>query len=705
MKKLLLACTLLAVACSSGNKEAIDRQALVTRNNPVINTFDPLSSLSVGNGSYTFTVDVTGLQTFPDLYAPGVPLGNYSEWGWHSFSNPEKFTHDETLVNYDFGRGREEPYAVQPKTPERNRAAAEWFRVNPHRMHLGYVGFELAEGAKPEDLSNVQQTLNLWEGAILSSFSYQASPVTVKTVCDTVASRIAASVNSPLLANGGVKVNLRFPYPSGGHSDNATDWNSPEKHTSKIIDQGADWALIERSLDDTVYYVQVKWEGAATLSEKAPHYFLLTASTENLALTCEFSKEKPAVGEPVFAQIEADATAFWNHFWKSGGAIDFSACTDPRAKELERRVILSQYIMRTNNCGTTPPAESGLTYNTWYGRPHLEMHWWHGVHNALWGRPDLLEKGLPWYADVALEPARGIAKRQGFDGMRWMKMTDPWAGEAPSGVGSFLIWQQPHFIYFAELMYRANPSPETVAKYKDLVFEDAAFMASFPSYEELEIRYILKGYIPAQETLRAAETINSPFELSYWHWALTTAQQWRERAGMAREPKWDLILDKLSPLAALDGKYLASEDAVDTYSDVRFTTDHPIVLGALGILPQNKLMNPEIMKNTFDWIYDNWNWGRTWGWDFPMVAMSAARLGMPDRAIDALLMDKRTNTYLLNGHNYQDDRLRIYLPGNGGLLTAVAMMCAGWDGSEGECPGFPQDGTWNVKWEGLQKMP
>ena len=27
--------------------------------------------------------------------------------------------------------------------------------------------------------------------------------------------------------------------------------------------------------------------------------------------------------------------------------------------------------------------------------------------------------------------------------------------------------------------------------------------------------------------------------------------------------------------------------------------------------------------------------------------------------------------------DYQDDRLRVYLPGNGGLLAAVAMMCAG----------------------------
>ena len=71
--------------------------------------------------------------------------------------------------------------------------------------------------------------------------------------------------------------------------------------------------------------------------------------------------------------------------------------------------------------------------------------------------------------------------------------------------------------------------------------------------------------------------------------------------------------------------------------------------------------------------------------------MSASRLGDPEKAVGALLMDKRTNTYLVNGHNYQDKRLRVYLPGNGGLLTAVAMMCAGWDGNEEDTPGFPKD--------------
>jgi len=68
-------------------------------------------------------------------------------------------------------------------------------------------------------------------------------------------------------------------------------------------------------------------------------------------------------------------------------------------------------------------------------------------------------------------------------------------------------------------------------------------------------------------------------------------------------------------------------------------------------------------------------------------------------------MPIKTNTYLINGHNYQDDRLRLYLPGNGGLLAAVAMMCAGYDQSAAPLPGIPKDGSWKVRWEGLKKMP
>jgi hypothetical protein len=112
------------------------------------------------------------------------------------------------------------------------------------------------------------------------------------------------------------------------------------------------------------------------------------------------------------------------------------------------------------------------------------------------------------------------------------------------------------------------------------------------------------------------------------------------------------------------------------------------------------------MRRTFDWIWAHWSWPDTWGWDYPLVAMSAARLGQPGRAVDALLLDTPKNHYRPNGHNHQRPGLTIYLPGNGGLLAAVAMMAAGWDGApEGNAPGFPRDGSFTVRWEDLRRMP
>jgi hypothetical protein len=90
-----------------------------------------------------------------------------------------------------------------------------------------------------------------------------------------------------------------------------------------------------------------------------------------------------------------------------------------------------------------------------------------------------------------------------------------------------------------------------------------------------------------------------------------------------------------------------------------------------------------------------------------MIAMTAARLGEPQRAVDVLLKsDSPNNVYTPDGHNRQRGDLPVYLPGNGALLAAVAMMAAGWDGAPThDAPGFPHDGTWTVRSEGLHPLP
>ncbi|RFS14784.1 hypothetical protein [Emticicia sp. C21] len=700
---LFLICPLLVFA------QKIDREALVNRHKVLVKSLDTLSSLTVGNGSFAFTVDATGLQTFPDYYANGIPLGTQSEWSWHSFPNKENYSIEEGFKEMN-SHGRKVIYTPQFSEPQRKKDAINFLRQNPHRVHLGNIGFELykKDGTKAQinDISQVDQTLNLWTGEIISHFVFDGQPVNVKTVSHQQKDVIGVSVESPLLKTGQLMVRIRIPYPTDKFLDNGNNWANADKHSSIVTKQGEKRVAIQHKIDNLNYAIAFASDQNIKSQIRQSHYFIIQPSiqTDKWSFTCDFAEKAPSTIPLTFAAIETNSQQGWNKFWNSGGAIDFSGSTDTRANELERRIILSQYLTKVQGTTNTPPQETGLTYNSWFGKPHLEMHWWHSVHFALWGRIDLLEKSLDWYR-IALPTAKKIAQRQGFRGARWQKMTDNKGGETGSSVGAYLIWQQPHIITFAELCYREKPTKQTLEKYKELIFETAHFMASYAYFDKQKGKYILgKGLIPAQERFKPEETFNPTYEINYWYWALNAAQNWRKRLGLQPDKSWQEVIDKLSPLPVKDEVYLATESSPDSYTNPLYLTDHPSVLATFGMLPETPMLDTKIMKNTFEKVWKVWHWDDTWGWDFPMVAMSATRLDMPEYAIDGLLMNIRTNTYLNNGHNFQDQRLRLYMPGNGGLLTAVALMCAGYDDCKITNPGFPKDGSWKVQWEGLKKF-
>ncbi len=683
----------------------IDRHALVARHNVALDKPDPLTPLSVGNGEFAFTADITGLQTFPEYHQQGMPLGTHSQWGWHSVPNSEGYTLADALNHYAVA-GREVPYAAGGAPSGGYSPAANWLRANPHRLHLGQIGLGLVKSdgspAAMEDLSETAQDLDLWAGLLTSRFKVQGQPVIVGTVCHPSRDLLAVRIESPLLVRQRLAVQLRFPYGSTEWG-RAADWNSADRHTTtcRIVDRQAD---LTRDLDADRYHVRVAWSQGGAMRTRSQHeYEIRQQDGPTLEIVVAFSPGEIADPLPEFDEVRTAAADRWQRFWKSGGAVDFSRCTDPRAAELERRVVLSQYLMAIQCAGSRPPQETGLTSNSWYGKSHLEMHWWHGVHFALWNRLELLERSLPWYESI-LPMAAGTAQSQGYGGARWPKMVGPDGRESPSNVGVFLIWQQPHPIYYAELCYRARPGRETLDRYRRIVFETAEFMASYPVWDETDHRYVLgPAMIPAQESYGPdrARNLNPTFELAYWHWALETAQKWRERLGLKRDLKWNEATRRLSRPTVRDGVYTGIETPPYT-----IRRDHPTMVAALGFVPATPLIDRDVMKRTFDGVLADWDRPSTWGWDYPMLAMTAARLGEPAQAVDALFLESPKNRYLANGHNYQSARLPLYLPGNGGLLTAVAMMAAGWDGCpEGPAPGFPNDGKWNVRWEGLRRMP
>jgi protein-glucosylgalactosylhydroxylysine glucosidase len=683
---------------------AIDRRALVTRHQPTLTTFDVESPLSVGNGEFAFTVDVTGLQTFPEAYEQTIPLGTLAQWGWHTAPNPEGWSIDRFGFKTFDSHGRQVGYADVPgeRTSEIN-----WLRANPHRLHLGRIGFRLtrADGSAgtAADLTDIRQTLDLWNGLITSRFRFDGQMVEVETACHPSLDAVSVRVVSPLVGTGQMAVEFRFPYGTGQAT--AADWTKPGAHTTVLSRPGPDEARFARRLDADTYHASARWSPGGRLAEAGPHTFVLTAArgAASFGLTVAFAPARALGPVPTAETTRAAARAHWNRFWSTGGAIDLSGSTDPRWRELERRIVLSQYLTAIQCAGRYPPQETGLTFNSWEGKFHLEMHWWHAAHFALWDRLPLLERSLGYY-DAILPKARATAARQGYAGARWPKMTSPTGDESPSNVGPFLVWQQPHPIFYAELAYRQRRDRATLERFRDVVFETAGFMSSFPAWDAPSRRFVLGPPLNcAQETYPKDRTIDCAFELSYWAWGLRTAQAWRERLGLPREARWDSVLHGLATPAVADGRYLFAETAPDTYSNPRWATDHPSVVAALGMLPGVNV-DRQTMARTFDWIWTHWNWPTTWGWDYPMMAMTAARLGKPDQAIDALLMDTPKNVYRLNGHNHQRPGLTIYLPGNGGLLYAVALMAAGWDGApDGNAPGFPHDGRWVVRWEGLRR--
>lgn len=694
--------------------EKINREALVRRHNPKSSRWDPLSPLSLGNGDFAFTADFTGLQSFVTDGADGVPRCTMSQQGFHSYPDAPEDSRYLHLKEYPHG-GRRVGYMTDSTGQEE---LFDGLRINPHRFHLGQAGLffqGISDGPEkggPREkevlarVEGIRQELDLWTGMLHSRFRFDGQAVSVETVCHPELPLISVRIQSALLSKGKAGLDLRFPY--GSHTISGADWSRDSAHRSTLKSDGRCGYYIERNMDECRCGAQLQFFGDNSIrkDQKGPHHWRFSGSGESLQFSLLFAPEDDRrLKLPDFAESAGRASRYWKLFWCDGGAVSFEGSRDPRAFELERRVILSQYLLAIQSMGSLPPAETGLTCNSWYGKFHLEMHPWHALQGLLWGRSDRVEQSLNWYETI-LTGAAKRAERQGYKGVRWPKMTDLSGADSPSPIGCLLCWQQPHFILFAEMLYRLNPTENLMKKYAERVFLTAEFMADFPLYDAGKDRYVLgPPLIPAQENHTPEDTLNPLFELEYWRWGLGLAKEWKQRLKEPVPPKWLEVLQKLSPCPPdpVDSRrYAAHENCSDSYGI--YGTDHPSMLLAYGFLPP-QTAEPEKISCSIEKVLKSWNRESLWGWDFPSMAMTLARLGRRKDAVDVLLMESPKNRYMENGHNRQEGHgdLPLYLPGNGALLLAVAMMAAGWDGSSGDTPGFPDDGSWKVHWEGLAR--
>ena len=89
------------------------------------------------------------------------------------------------------------------------------------------------------------------------------------------------------------------------------------------------------------------------------------------------------------------------------------------------------------------------------------------------------------------------------------------------------------------------------------MFETAELLATWPFYDKKAERFILgPPMIPAQENFDPLTTLNPTFELEYFRFGIATAQDWRVRLGLPKNPKWDNVLFRLSKLPR-EGRHLS----------------------------------------------------------------------------------------------------------------------------------------------------
>ena len=569
----MVVCVLLAPTAlqAADTQEPIDRHSVVTRHNVELDQIDSHSPLQVGNGDFAFGCDVTGLQTF---------YGNtLSNWGWHEEPLPVGMKPQDRKRTEFMTHGRKRYYLAPHNQPE----LARWLYDNPHRANLGRLRFVAGpDGDSPltqNELSNIRQKLDVWNGLLVSEFEWNGKPVRVETVCHASQDAVAVRIVSPLLFEGDLSVVLDFPYPI----PTGDNWEYPEGHVTKLTRTNSQRADIAREADTLVYHAALVWSEGALLQEPNSDplplhhtlprhsYRLCTKGRDSLTFVCGYSTKPLPPALPSFEDAKQSSAKMWEGYWTSGAAIDLSGSKDMRWRELERRIVLSQYLMRVNSAGSMPPPEIGLLgFDAWRSKCHLEMTAWHGVHFMLWGRPDCVKGWIRWFQDVGLPSAKREAEAEGWKGAKWLKTPDPFGRWESWDHGPNRVTQNAHPFYWAELFYRADPTRDTLETWKDMVFETAAMMADFVAWDEASGRYILgPPVMSGAEGNSGFESWNSTSELSYWAMSLHIAQKWRERLGLEREPQWDHVLAHLSRPPVQDGVYIDAESHLDVWNQTQ----------------------------------------------------------------------------------------------------------------------------------------
>jgi len=330
---LLIALGLILSAPPVPNVERFDREALVRQHSPVLREIEPSAALSVGNGRFLFTADVTGLQTL---------AAHYRESGDVRL---------ETLASWAALDASDEPGS---------RRAAEGL------YPLGQLGLvdERGRVLRAEDFEGVEQTLDLWNGELLSRFTWKGFPVEVSTIAHPENDAVAMRIESTALAQGRLRVMLAYPNEHDISDKNSlafVDDSEHERHATQRIDRGRRRADFLRQRDELSYYAALGWSEGGKLENataraqpaangnsaraEASHCFILRPAHREdvLEITLEFSPVPlgPTHRLATWRMTRAAAARHWGSFWKTIAETDFS---DTAAESQKTRDIPFEYL-------------------------------------------------------------------------------------------------------------------------------------------------------------------------------------------------------------------------------------------------------------------------------------------------------------------------------------------------------------------------
>ncbi len=584
----------------------------IIKYNLKFNHIDSKNPVTIGNGDFAITLDQTGTQSLYETYKD-IPLSTMSNKNW--------FYKDKKNIKPSYVDGK--AYMLFNLDNDPN------YQTNrQYPFKYSFMQILLYDNDKLIDINNikdVKQELDLYKGIVTSSFNYKEK--INKTISFIYQDHDEFNFK---LQSDNLNLALKFNYPSytknGYRLDILPNVLVKEDRITLLYD---DKNSLSFKLKSSSNYQIVE------------NTLIFDDNNVSFSLALDEIKEGKLLDE----------------FWKCDNGIIIDN------EELVKKMVLSKYLLHVNSTGIYPPQESGLTYNCWNSKFHLEMHLIHSLWNIYNNHVGDLVKSFDYYLSI-MPSSLKRASLNGYKGLRFPKMTGPDGEDSPSNIGPLLIWQAPHILFMLQEIYYLYNKENIIKKYEPLISGTIDFMISFLTLKDSKYQ-MLDPLLEACESIPLDRCQNPSFELEYWRYTLE------------RQPKIDTVLyghqryDYLDITSKIitpkedDGIYLKTYGVIDKYDLYK---DHPTE-GFLMSFFKSKIVDKEKMVKTIDYILKNMDLSSYWGWDFPFLGLSLLNCGEIEKSIEVTQLNTINNQYLYNGYNTSPrDDLKVYLPGNGAFL-------------------------------------